>query len=1054
MKITGLGIILVSVTAAVAASGCTTQSYCFADCDDAGSQDGASEASTDAGGSDSALVDTGYINTDTGASDVVQCTPTSGGKEICDGIDNDCNGKIDDVESSVTACGGSCNPGDAGAVNDCTKNIKNADEAKCSGSICDYTTCSQDYWDLDGNRQNGCEYYCVKTSSSDNTCDAIDEDCNGKIDDGIDKCTDSTNCGECGRNCTRPNAVTQCQGPATGCDKTNTNCVIASCSDGWIDADKNPNNGCEYACKKTKRTDPSDPATIVECAAGDTSCTIEYCDGIDNDCDGYIDAADSKLLDPALGDPLLSKDCKGSSNGECAKPAHIGITRCVAAAIKCVDNNTSSTACTTDADCTDPNTPYCVVGATPPQKVCGTKVIKVGDQPELCNNLDDDCDGTVDNNTTDSGGYCGTNLGICSQGKKICTAGTLVCSGQVDKQTEICNGADDDCDGVIDGVAGSNPTSCQGDADCATNQRCMVRNGPTDKVCAGLPVDIADSNGAAIQCDVPTPAPAGWTSPCQAGTLTCQGGAKICVGSVKSSATQDTCGKDLTCDGIKNPDFDITTDVHNCGACGHDCATDLGGHIAWTCVAGQCTVPTTSKCNTGYIDCDSNANDCERSCTFLSNQELCNGLDDNCNCKVDEMKDTNNPNGIPAPSATQICGVNPGATDNGCKNVSVTCSSGKWACSYPAGYCSGSSCASTTDICDGLDNNCNGAVDENYKQPVLNQGYLGQVCYSDDGLTTKHGLCQQSGTFQCDGTTATACMNSKGTKIAGAKLPCGTDTNAGQSGYACDETCDGKDNDCDGVVDETYQGKGTNATYFVKPAVVKIGTSTWVFAYEASRPTANSTSSGSGNGWWRTSGYKTNQPAIPTGIAPDKTSACSTSSRVPWFNVSGLEAQHVCVEMGGRLCTNAEWQSSCKGPNTTKCSWGYATSCTAFGTGASCNLGPYDFDISTTGNQDGLLPTAWTGSAKAPAINTTCYADWAAAGKIYDITGNLRELTCASGACTNASTQSFILMGGAFNTSDPAGDGSKCDFTFYNVDQSFKLYDAGFRCCFDADPTQ
>jgi len=31
--------------------------------------------------------------------------------------------------------------------------------------------------------------------------------------------------------------------------------------------------------------------------------------------------------------------------------------------------------------------------------------------------------------------------------------------------------------------------------------------------------------------------------------------------------------------------------------------------------------------------------------------------------------------------------------------------------------------------------------------------------------------------------------------------------------------------------------------------------------------------------------------------------------------------------------------------------------------------------------------------------------------------------------------------------------GAECDFDFYSVPTTFKLYDAGFRCCFTTDPT-
>ena len=42
-------------------------------------------------------------------------------------------------------------------------------------------------------------------------------------------------------------------------------------------------------------------------------------------------------------------------------------------------------------------------------------------------------------------------------------------------------------------------------------------------------------------------------------------------------------------------------------------------------------------------------------------------------------------------------------------------------------------------------------------------------------------------------------------------------------------------------------------------------------------------------------------------------------------------------------------------------------------------------------------------------------------------------------------------MGGSFNSADESG--RTCDFSFYTVDQSFQLYDLGFRCCFSSDPT-
>ena len=73
--------------------------------------------------------------------------------------------------------------------------------------------------------------------------------------------------------------------------------------------------------------------------------------------------------------------------------------------------------------------------------------------------------------------------------------------------------------------------------------------------------------------------------------------------------------------------------------------------------------------------------------------------------------------------------------------------------------------------------------------------------------------------------------------------------------------------------------------------------------------------------------------------------------------------------------------------------------------------------------------------------------------------GNLREITWnrSTSGSNNCNPESnadgnclFTLMGGAFNTQTESG--ATCDFTFYTVDNQFKLFDAGFRCCFDSDP--
>ncbi len=91
---------------------------------------------------------------------------------------------------------------------------------------------------------------------------------------------------------------------------------------------------------------------------------------------------------------------------------------------------------------------------------------------EICNNRDDDCDGRTDESLTTGcyGGPPGTEgRGPCRGGTTTCTAGVWgACVGQVQPITELCNHVDDNCNGSLDdGAALQCPVRANANASCS-----------------------------------------------------------------------------------------------------------------------------------------------------------------------------------------------------------------------------------------------------------------------------------------------------------------------------------------------------------------------------------------------------------------------------------------------------------------------------------------------------------------------------------------------------------------------------------------------------------
>ncbi|HTA18193.1 MAG TPA: MopE-related protein, partial [Polyangia bacterium] len=121
-----------------------------------------------------------FVDADKNVANGCECEPSNGGVEICDGLDNNCNGMTDegfDFQTDVANCG-VCNKA-------CTYPFATA---SCVMGVCQQGACLPGYYDRDPNVP-GCETACTKTNGGVEICDGLDNDCNGLIDDNVGAAT-------------------------------------------------------------------------------------------------------------------------------------------------------------------------------------------------------------------------------------------------------------------------------------------------------------------------------------------------------------------------------------------------------------------------------------------------------------------------------------------------------------------------------------------------------------------------------------------------------------------------------------------------------------------------------------------------------------------------------------------------------------------------------------------------------------------------------------------------------------------------------------------------
>lgn len=568
------------------------------------------------------------------------------------------------------------------------------------------------------------------------------------------------------------------------------------------DDDAAINPGAEEICGNG--IDENCTVELRECRDGDLPCDVdgdgflaihpEY-EGCGNDCNHDDPAINPRALEGCGTDSSDPDACPGCPP---AFPAGVDENCNGQADEGCFSDDLDNDGVDASSDCDD-----CNAGAGSALELCGNGLdddCVDGDQP--CASVDADHDGVSaapegsDCDDGDARVYPGAP-DLCGDGVPQNCAADVDCSAITDADgdgfalddgdcndgndginpwaSEICDGAgvDEDCDGLINEL----------EAEQAVNQGCIFNgaSGSFETIRYGTDVD---------HCG-------GCRNRCCSGACDCRGTA--CVGGVCQCAGGEACGGSPTSYCCEEGCRDLTTDPENCGGCGFRCGTNEGCRPSMEgCALGECFCEhngmSQAPCTDGSVccegagcadlttdihNCGACGNDCEAEVGVGPRGNICadRGAGPACYC---------GDSATPCTGSTWCTEVTHPGASCGCRdllNDRNNCGACGRVCA-PSEICFEGEC-----LCEGADRGCSsnetccpGSGCFELERDEQNCGGCGIRCAWGESCVDGGCVCGSSGT--CDASTQDCCDGTC-TNVLSDDANCG----AVGTGAGCGSTC-------------------------------------------------------------------------------------------------------------------------------------------------------------------------------------------------------------------------------------------------------------------------